>query len=81
MYSAMYSTILDQPTWKKRILAIVYGIDTKDLSFGFWHSLDLHFLHLLDHAPLDGCVANLNNSDLKGDRFKISHLDTIFSLH
>ena len=33
--------------------------------------LDLGFLHLLDHAPLDGCIANLNYSHLKGDQLPI----------
>ena len=28
-------------------------------------------LHLLDHAPLDGCIANLNYSHLKGDQLPI----------
>ena len=32
---------------------------------------DLGFLHLLDHAPLDGCIANLNYSHLKGDQLPI----------
>ena len=37
---------------------------------------DLFFLHLLDHARLDGCVGSGNYSNLKGDIDSIpaSHL-------
>ena len=65
-------------------LAIIYGS-----VFGFYLAIicvsairiilaiiDLHFLHLLDHSGLDGCVGSGNYSNLKGeiDSISASHL-------